>query len=358
MNKVVFFTKYTMKGPNSRYRSYQYKSYFEKDFQVEYFPFFNDLYLELLFKNKKTNKIILFRCLIKRILDVLKVIGKKKLIVIEYELIPFFPSIFECIFNLFNVKYILDFDDAIFHNYDNSNNFLIRFLFKNKIRNISKNAAHIITGSPYLTSYFKKFNSHVSEIPTSINFSEYKKHNEYHLNSRIIIGWLGSKTTSHNLLLVKNVINTIKYKYPNIIFKFCGFDESFKRHFNMNNIELIEWSPTNELIFLNQINIGIMPLYDDLFNRGKCGFKLIQYMAMGKPTISSPLVANVKIDRGNGNLFAVSENDWVNCICLIISNLDKYDKIGIQNSRTIAENYSIEINYHKYINIFNQIILK
>jgi glycosyltransferase involved in cell wall biosynthesis len=356
MNKIIFFTKYTEKGPSSRYRSFQYEPYFKNYFSVEYYPFFDDNYLDLLFNNKKISKFLILKYIFRRIIKIIGIIGSNDLIVIEYELIPYFPPVFEYILKLFKVKYVLDFDDAIFHNYDRSNNFVIKLLLRNKIKNISKIASYIITGSPYLTKYFEGINSKVIEIPTSIVFEKYNKEKYNFVDSHITIGWLGSNTTSTNLILIKDVINGVKIKFPNVIFKFCGFNELLLEQFNKGNIEIFEWSPSNEMKFLNEIKIGIMPLEDNLFNRGKCGFKLIQYMAMGKPTISTPLEANVKINRNNDNLFASSEEEWHDTIARILNNLNYYERVGFRNKMIVEEFYSVEANYSNYIKIFNEIL--
>ena len=98
-----------------------------------------------------------------------------------------------------------------------------------------------------------------------------------------------------------------------------------------------------------------MPLSETLFNKGKCGFKLIQYMAMGKPTISSPLDANIKINRDNGNLFASSKSDWYKSLTYMINNMDQFSKIGVSNTEIIKKYYSIEENSKIIIDIFKKI---
>lgn len=98
-----------------------------------------------------------------------------------------------------------------------------------------------------------------------------------------------------------------------------------------------------------------MPLGETLFNRGKCGFKLIQYMAMGKPTISSPLEANIKINRNNGNLFASSKSDWYESLTFMINHINYFNKIGDSNTEIIKKYYSIEENSKIMINLFKNI---
>jgi glycosyltransferase involved in cell wall biosynthesis len=98
-----------------------------------------------------------------------------------------------------------------------------------------------------------------------------------------------------------------------------------------------------------------MPLYNTPSNQGKCGFKLIQYMAMGKPTLSSPLLANVKINRDNSNLFATNEDEWINSIIDVSSNLSYYQGVGLRNQEIVKKYYSVEENSYKYINIIKQL---
>ena len=118
MDKIVYFTKYTEKGPSSRYRSYQYKSYLEKEFNLQFYPLFNDDYIDNLYGNKGLNYFQLFKAYIVRIYKVLMYLGTNKIVFIEYELLPYFPPILEYLLYKTKVKYILDYDDAIFHNYD------------------------------------------------------------------------------------------------------------------------------------------------------------------------------------------------------------------------------------------------
>ena len=92
---IIYFTKYTDKGPSSRYRSYQYKHYFEKDLVINYFPFFDDQYIENLYNGKATNYLKVFLLYLERILISIKFLGTNKIVFVEYELLPYFPPILE-----------------------------------------------------------------------------------------------------------------------------------------------------------------------------------------------------------------------------------------------------------------------
>lgn len=354
--QIIYFTKYTEKGPSSRYRSYQYKSYLEEEFSLIFYPLFDDSYISNLYENKGRNYLGIFKAYVSRILKVLKCIGTKKIVFIEYELLPYFPPLLEFILYSTRVKVVLDYDDAIFHNYDRHSNFIVRSILKNKIRKLAKSASLIITGSPYLTSYFLLYNEKVIEIPTSINFHKYNKISQSNtLSDSVVVGWIGSKSTSENILFIKEFFHKAQLLYPNVLFKLMGFDSALKSQLNLSNVEFHHWSESSELIFLSSIDLGIMPLVDTPFNRGKCGFKLIQYMAMGKPTISSPLEANVKINRSSKNLFASTIEEWISCLENYMCKIDYYREVGVKNRDIVKQFYSVEANSSLYIESFKKI---
>ena len=113
MDNIIYFTKYTKKGPSSRYRSYQYKEYLEKEFDVIYYPLFDDDYINNLYGNKSRNYYNLMVSYIVRLFQVLKYLWSDKIIFIEYELLPYFPPILEYLLYKTKVKIVLDYDDAI-----------------------------------------------------------------------------------------------------------------------------------------------------------------------------------------------------------------------------------------------------
>jgi glycosyltransferase involved in cell wall biosynthesis len=349
---LIFFTKYTDRGPSSRYRTFQYKKYFDKDFNVDLYPLFNSDYIDNLYKNKNISFFDIIKAYLLRILKVVSLLGTKKLVFIEYELFPYFPPIFEYLLYKTNVRVILDYDDAIFHNYDNHRSSLIRIFFSRKISSVAKFSNLIITGSPYLSNYFLQHQNNVVEIPTSIELEKYN-YKIKKSNNLIKIGWIGSKSTSINLIFLKEVIREFETQNRNVLFIFMGFDKLLENCLAYSNVKFYEWSEEEELAFLSKIDLGIMPLSNTPFNQGKCGFKLIQYMAMGKPTISTPLMANVKINRNNKNMFATSIKEWIDCINNYINNKEFFDEVGFNNIKIVKEYYSVEANVSIYIKLLN-----
>lgn len=354
--KILFLTRYDDAGASSRYRVYEYLPLFASR-NVTFFvsPLLDENYILALNKSQKSSVFYLAFRYTKRLL-LLFTIYRYDLVYVEKEVFPYLPDPL-LLFKVFNKKYIVDFDDAIFHNYDSDVNqrSILNFLLRNKIKKVIKNAGYVVCGSPYLTRYARKYSNNVVEIPTSVDFSHYKARRNTNA-SNFKIGWIGSKTTSRHLLTIKNAILKFCSNF-NCEVGLIGFDESLANDFiDYPCVKVIKWTKNTEIEELSKLSLGIMPLLDEPFERGKCGFKLIQYMACGLPTISTPLEANLKIDRGNGNLFAETENDWYDCFLKVWENQEYYQAIGQKNIETVEAYYSLESNVSSYIALFEQLI--
>jgi glycosyltransferase involved in cell wall biosynthesis len=355
--KILFLPRYDESGASSRYRIYQYLPFFsQQGINLTVSPLLDNQYVKNLNDNSKNSIFSLIFHYLKRVFSLLKS-GKYDIIFIEKEIFPFLPDLL-FIFNFFRIKYIVDFDDAIFHNYDDSFSInKVAYLFnKNKIPHIISDATYIICGSPYLTKYALQYNGQVIEIPTSIDLTKYELRRLQNNIPDFTIGWIGSNSTSKHFLIIKDALLKFCSKFSCKV-NLIGFDQTLSQEFDrVIPITFIPWQESTEIEELCKFTVGVMPLPDEPFERGKCGFKLIQYMACGIPTISTPLEANLKIDRGNGNLFAETQEDWYNNFVKIYQQREKYKIIGIKNIATVKEHYSIQANADKYISIFNQIM--
>ncbi len=331
---------------------YQYLRLYEKSgIEVVVSPLFGFYF----FSSSGLRKyLIIFFYYFRRLFKLLQVF-KFDLVYIEYELFPYFPAVFEKLLKYLGVKYIVDYDDAIFHNYDQSPNVFIKYFLANKIESVVRNSVFVISGSPYLTRYLSGFNSNCIELPTSISLNVSKgliRNNTKHI---FTIGWIGSRTTSPNLLAL---IPTFESLRKEISFKLIlvGFDERLSVYFRNINFQLIDWNGLSEYQEISKFDVGIMPLDDTFFNLGKCGFKLIQYMSCSIPTISTPTEANLKINRNGLNLHASTTVEWYSAFLKVYQNRDRYKVIGEQNFEDFSKYYSIEYNSDTYISIFNEIV--
>jgi len=355
MQRIIFFTKYTSKGPSSRYRTYQYLDEFKKEYSCLVFPFFDDDYIDRLYAGRSTSFRKILYYYLRRIWHLLSKPKKNDIVFIEYELMPYFFAWAEFYLKLRGIKYIVDYDDAIFHNYDGSSNVFVRIFLKNKIPTVMKLANHVITGSPYLTNFATKYNKQVTGIPTSVLMEKYERIGHSDAKNSFVVGWIGTRSTSSNLLLIKDALKEFSSRYSDVVFQFVGIDN---RTAKILGVAPVKWEEKIEICLLNSFNVGIMPLVDNDFNKGKCGFKLIQYMASGLPTISTPLEANLKINRNKKNLHATTNQEWFNAFEQVYNNQSDFAKIGDSNKKDIANYYSVEANAPVYKTIFRELVAK
>ena len=350
--KILFLPKYNLDGPSSRYRTYQYINLFkEKDIVCTISSFYLKGYVRNLYHKKWLNIMLFPFCILRRIIITVFSFNYD-LVVIEKEAIPYFPPIVEKVLSIFGKKFILDYDDAVYYNYIYSNNKLVRRLFSNKIESIIKISFGVITGSPELTEYVKQFNANVIEIPTSVDIEKYNSPSSYiQKNSPFVIGWIGSISTSRYIDSIQLGLNRFLEEVDDVEIHLIGYNGYLRDE----RIKVIKWTSDTEVENLYKMDVGIMPLIDTPFEHGKCGFKLIQYMACGKSTISTPFDANIKIDSGNGNLFALNDDEWFKCFMEVYNSPQKYKDIGCRNKQRVLEEYSIQSNVEKYVNFYHSI---
>ena len=348
--KILFLTKYEYLGASSRYRTLQYLPYVkEAGFEFDVSPLFNDKYLKYKYTYGKANVLITLGRLLKRIKTVLLDSYKYDLLVIEKELVPYFPPVFEYYLKLIKKKYILDYDDAVWHNYDSHKKWWIRKLLGNKIKHVMKNAQIVIGGSEYIIDYARKAGvKKVVKIPTLIDLAKYKCKSK-EKKEKFIIGWIGSPATSKYILDINDVLTDFTGNY-NAIVHLIGFNKNLKNKLTFK-YKIIDWREETEIQEICKFDVGIMPLTDSPFERGKCGFKLIQYMGCKKPVIASPVGENnIIVDNGINGYLAHSSHEWYNFLKELYDSDSLRIKLGEKGYRKVRKFYSLDIAKKIYLN--------
>lgn len=335
MKKILFLTKYDNLGASSRYRFYQFFEFYEKEgFECIKRSFFNDAYLIDKYKANKSSPAKVLLAFIKRFL-VLFSLFKYDKVVIEKELFPYFPAIFEKILNLVGVKYIVDYDDALFHQYDNHYSKWVRKLLGNKIAKVMRYSSLVVAGNDYLADYaIQSGAKNIQLIPTVIDLRRYPKEYKDYVYDKPIIGWIGTPST---VKYVHDLISVFEKLYKKIPFTLHIIGANLDADVNFDH-KSIKWSEETEVKEIQKFDIGIMPLPDSPWERGKCGFKLIQYMGCSKPVVASPVGVNsiiVKIDE-NGFL-ATDLDQWFSSLLTLLSTPSARTEMG-KKSRLLVEN--------------------
>lgn len=354
--KVLFLTKYDRLGASSRYRSLQYFPVLERaGIECTSAPLFNDKYLQRCYalgRGALTDYLMAFG---RRVMSLLHV-RQYDLVVIEYELFPFIPAFFERFLKRFNIRYLVDYDDAVFHRYDLHRNSLVRRLLGDKIGEVMRNAQGVVVGNAYLDAYARQAGATMTSLlPTVVDLQKYAVKRDIPRGSTITIGWIGSPSTTPYLL---DVIRMIAAFEPNDRMKIAAMGAA---PFELPGLEIEfrQWDEAKEVQFLLSCDIGIMPLPDTPWARGKCGFKLIQYMACGLPVVASPVGVNCEIvDHGKNGFLASTPDEWWYSLNILGKDPELRERLGAAGRQLVEDRYSLQAVAGRYIDIIREAALQ
>ena len=344
------------RSPSQRFRIEQFFPLLKRNnIQFDYRFLLNERLDRALYsKGKYFEKlfIVLF-CVGKLIFDALFIVHKYKYIFVERELIMLGTPFFEKLFAR-RSKLIYDFDDALWLlNMSEANK---RFSFlKNprKIEHIIASSKIVVAGNDFLKDYALQFNKDVRVIPTVVDANYYKRSHPYieKLNKKVCIGWSGSHTTIEHFKTLTPVLKKILDKHKEkVYFKVIG-DEYFVE--SQLNIKGIKWDPKTEVYELEEFDIGVMPLPNDQWSKGKCGLKGIIYMAMGIPNIMSTIGVNTSIvESGVNGYLCSSEDQWFETLDLLIEDFILRKEMGENGRKLVETKYSVYAVEKDFLNLF------
>lgn len=248
------------------------------------------------------------------------------------------------------VPYVFDFDDAIFHAYKSpSNGYLSYLKFPGKTAEICRLATHVMAGNDYLAEYARAQNSGVTIIPTTIDTEKYFFIERPADPETITIGWSGSFSTVQHLDTIREILQELarRQKFRLRVIGTSEYDLPGV------DVEAIPWRSVTEIKDLGEIDIGLMPLPDDNWSKGKCGLKALQYMALGIPTICSPVGVNSTIIKdGENGFLAATDSEWVEKIERLMKSAELRREIGIKGRHTVEREYSAKAIAPKVLEVF------
>lgn len=265
-------------------------------------------------------------------------------------------SYFERAFSRSGPKLIFDFDDAIWLQNVSSVNKKFQWL-KNpqKTQEIASVADVILVGNRYLEEFARKYNSNVEIVPTTIDTKEYDPagYKREH-DGKVCIGWSGSITTIEHFKWARPFLLKIKERYGDqVTFKAIGDGNYVDEELG---VQAMPWRKEDELHEISSFDIGVMPLPDDEWAKGKCGLKGLQYMSLEVATIMSPVGVNNEIIRdGENGFLAGEEGEWLDKLSKLIDSPELRDKMGKAGRQTIIDHYSFESQKNRYLKIFNSL---
>lgn len=328
---------------SSRLRVYQFIPFWETNIeQVEVAPLLNQQYLQEFYARKRISKLNVLRCYLKRFFILLRAY-RYDLIWVEKELFPYLPPFLEWLLSR-TKGYVVDYDDAIFHNYDCNRSALIRRFLPRKIDQVMRFSDLVWAGNPYLMDRAHAAGAkRVLFLPTVIDPTRYRR--KTHSPSPVTcIGWIGSPTTQKYLTRLLPVFEALHRQFP-IRLLIVNGSESFPFS---GELEIIPWTEEGEVDAILKMDIGIMPLPDSPWERGKCSYKLIQYMACGLPVVASPIGFNTTVvTHGENGYLASTPEAWQEHLTDLILHPEKRKTMGQQGYLRVQENYTVEKNMER-----------
>ena len=333
--KILFLAPYPLdQAPSQRFRFELFLDSFpyEWDFQSFYdVRTWNILYVQ----GYTFLKVLgIFKGYVRRIKAVFCQ-SRYKWIYVHRELTPFGPPIFE--YMLKSKKLIYDFDDAIWMDDGHDMNWLWKWIkHRQKIEKICSHSSKVIVGNSFLAAYAKEFSQEVVIIPTLINSDKHKPRG-ISKKSQLVVGWTGSHTTLIYLEDLQPVLKRLQMEFD---FNFLVI-ANVQPELDLKNWSFEKWSKDDEVDQLNGIDIGIMPLKNQPWELGKCGFKLIQYGAVGLPSVASPVGVNSEVlIAGETGLMAESEVEWYDALKSLLLSESMREQMGNKARARILREYS------------------
>ena len=343
--RVLALTKYENMAASSRYRFLNYLPLLEAhgiDITTE--PLLSNSYVA----RRQTNQRASFREVVKAFLGRIKVVLKSRrydVIWVEGELFPRLPAIFERILRRLDIPFVVDIDDAIFHAYDRHPSKVYRSVMSRKIDIVMSRASAVVAGNAYLAERARAAGAaNVVLVPTAIDHMAYSSaatpaQAKKQMNGRqLTVGWIGSPVTAHYLRTVEPALARFTDKRNSKLVLVGAGDVDL----NVDRLDKRSWSPQSELADIASFDIGIAPLADGAWERGKCGLKAIQYMGMGVPVVASDCGALPSIvgEPASGLLYRDDEEFYA-CLNLLAEDADLRAELGRNGRRRVASEFSI-----------------
>ena len=358
MKKIVIVCPHPKDvAPGQRLKYEQYIDNWEQSgFRVDVKPFMTDRFWNIVYKKGYFLEKIFWTLIgySKRI-KLLFTLRKYDLSYVFLWVTPFGTTFFERLYANISKKVIYDIDDLVYHKDHKSeaNSFLAILKGRKKPIYLMKISDHVITCTPHLDSFVRKFNQKTTDISSTINTDNYIPVNQYSNEKPLTIGWSGSHSTSKYVYLLQEVLLELSKTHE---FKLLVIgDKSF--HIDGLDCESVNWVEETEVQELQRIDIGIYPLPNEEWVLGKSGLKALQYMALGIPTIASAIGANYRvIENGVSGVLVDTDSAWKSAIEKYIIDPELRRSHGEMARKRVESLYSVKANEPIYIDVINKVI--
>ena len=358
--RVLFLFPYPVgKSPSQRFRFEQYFESLKKaGIEFDLAPFWDlTAWPELYKSGRYLQKAMGLLRGIARRGTVLFNVSRYQFVFIHREVVPLGPPLIEWFLSRVKRKKIIyDFDDAIWlTNTSEENRIVSSFKWHSKVKSICRWSYRVSCGNSYLATFAKQFNASVIINPSTIDTEglHHPAHDDISPNDsqdRIVLGWTGTHSTLKYLDPLVPVLQQLESDYARLRLVIIA---NKRPSLAVHALTFLPWSIEHEIEDLSKLDIGMMPLSDDIWTRGKCGFKALQYMAMGIPAVVSPVGVNKEIiDHGINGFLCSTEGEWLACLKSLINDPALREKVGRLGRKKVIDHYSVLSNTSNFLSLF------
>lgn len=338
--RVLILPRHSPRAASCRHRFIQYLPHLRAHgIECDVAPFFDERYTAAVLRGGEKQWWRFGGASWRRLQAVLRA-RRYDLVVVHAEFVPFLPHPFEHWLARLSTPFVVDFDDAFFHAYDEHPSSVIRWLLGAKLGRLMSEAALNTPGSDYLAAYARRFSTRVSMVPTVVDLDRYPSSRPPEpAGDRFSIGWIGSPATTPHLQAVVGELATLA-RTRNVEVVAIG-----ATRFDPGPVPVrwVEWSEETEVDALAATHVGIMPLPATHWAEGKCGFKLIQAMACWRPVVASPVGANCRIVLHDVSGLHARPGEWGAALERLYVDPVLRERLGRAGRQTVEQHYSLAV---------------
>ncbi len=251
-------------------------------------------------------------------------------------------------------KILFDLDDAIMYR-SSSSPYPHSLSRRLKFRWMVKGSDAVTVGNQFLKNEVLKVDreKEVFVIPTSVDVDLYPQKKKISNRPEIILGWIGTKGNLKYLKRLEPVFETLSHRFPHVKLKIVSND-----FYDPSSLPVIKkpWKLEDENVDLISFDIGLMPLNDDLWSRGKCGLKIVQYLSVGLPVVCTPVGINSDIiQNGENGFWAANDQEWIDRLSILIQNPDLRYQMGLRGIEKVEEGYSLKVTSEKLFHVLRHL---